>query len=145
MMRAGRAQPLVAEVEGLPVAALILFHAADRGWYLYGMSRALHREKMPNHLLQWEAIRFLRGRGYACYDLWGAPDAFAERDPLWGVLQFKLGFGGDIVRFAGAWDFAPSRLRYAAYHRILPRLLDITRFLARRRTRKLADSSRGIL
>jgi len=144
MMRSGRAQPLIAEVEGLPVAALVLFHFADRGWYLYGMSRSLHREKMPNHLLQWEAVRFLKERGCAHYDLWGAPDVFAESDPLWGVFQFKQGLGGTVVRFAGAWDFAPSPLRHAAYHRILPRLLDITRFFARRRIRRLADSTQEI-
>ncbi len=144
MMRSGRAQPLLAEVEELPVAALILFHFADRGWYLYGMSRALHREKMPNHLLQWEAVRWLKDRGYAYYDMWGAPDVIADSDPMWGVYQFKLGFGGAVTRYMGAWDFAPSAIRYAAYHRILPRLLDLTRILARRRTHSLADSTRGM-
>jgi lipid II:glycine glycyltransferase (peptidoglycan interpeptide bridge formation enzyme) len=144
MMRAGRAQPLIAEVENLPVAALILFHFADRGWYLYGMSRALHREKMPNHLLQWEAVRTLRRAGYAYYDLWGAPDTFAETDPMWGVFQFKQGFAGTVVRYAGAWDFPPAPFRYAAYHRILPRLLGLARILARRRTRRLAASSRSL-
>jgi peptidoglycan pentaglycine glycine transferase (the first glycine) len=143
MMRAGRARPLIAEVEGLPVAALILFHFAARGWYLYGMSRALHREKMPNHLLQWEAMRWLKHRGAAAYDLWGAPDAFNESDPMWGVFQFKTGFGGEVTRFAGAWDFAPSLVRYNAYHHVLPRLLDFTRILARRRTRKLANEPVG--
>ena len=54
MLRAGLAQPMIAEVDGLPVSALILFTFENRGWYFYGMSRAMHREKMPNHLLQWE-------------------------------------------------------------------------------------------
>ncbi len=144
MLQAGLAQPLIAEVDGLPVSALILFHFADRGWYFYGMSRALHREKMPNHLLQWEAIRWLRARGYAYYDLWGAPDEFAASDPMWGVFQFKLGLGGAVLRSAGAWDYPASPLRYGAYHRLLPRLLDITRFFSRHRTRRQADSTKGI-
>jgi peptidoglycan pentaglycine glycine transferase (the first glycine) len=144
MMRAGHAQPLIAEVEELPVAALILFHFADRGWYLYGMSRSLHRGKMPNHLLQWEAVRWLKRAGYSFYDLWGAPDVFAEDDPLWGVFQFKQGFGGQVVRYAGAWDHPSAPARYAAYHRILPRLLGLTRLLARRRTHRVADTTRGL-
>ncbi len=143
MMRADRARPLIAEVEGLPVAALILFYFAGRGWYLYGMSRALQREKMPNHLLQWEAMRWLKNRGCTAYDMWGAPDAFDESDSMWGVFQFKTGFGGEVTRFAGAWDFSPSPIRYTAYHRILPRILDFTRILARRRTRKLAGEPVG--
>jgi peptidoglycan pentaglycine glycine transferase (the first glycine) len=144
MLRAGRAQPLIAEVDGLPVSALILFHFAGRGWYFYGMSRSMHREKMPNHLLQWEAIRWLRARGCTDYDLWGAPDEFAENDPMWGVFQFKLGFGGEVMRSAGAWDYPASPARYAVYHHLLPRLLDVTRFFSRRRTRMQADSTRGI-
>jgi peptidoglycan pentaglycine glycine transferase (the first glycine) len=143
MVRADRARPLIAEVEDLPVAALILFHFAGRGWYLYGMSRALHREKMPNHLLQWEAMRWLKHHGCSAYDLWGAPDVFNDSDPMWGVFQFKTGFGGEVLRSAGAWDFAPSPLRYTAYHQILPRILDFTRILARRRTRKLASEPVG--
>ena len=144
MMHSGRAQPLIAEVEDLPVAALILFHFADRGWYMYGMSRALHREKMPNHLLQWETVRWLKNRGYTFYDMWGAPDEFSDSDPMRGVFQFKMGFGGEVIRSLGAWDFAPSPLRYTVYHRLLPRLLDITRLLARRRTSRQVDSTRGI-
>jgi peptidoglycan pentaglycine glycine transferase (the first glycine) len=143
MMRADRARPLIAEVEGLPVAALILFHFAGRGWYLFGMSRAVHREKMPNHLLQWEAKRWLKNRGCSTYDLWGAPDVFDASDPMWGVFQFKTGFGGEVVRSAGAWDFTSSPLRYSAYHQILPRILGFTRILARRRTRKLAGGPAG--
>ncbi|MBN1440223.1 MAG: peptidoglycan bridge formation glycyltransferase FemA/FemB family protein [Anaerolineales bacterium] len=143
MLRAGLAQPLIAEINDLAVAALILFQFASRGWYLFGMSRALHREKMPNHLLQWEAARWLKGQGCTHYDLWGAPDVFCDSDPLWGVFQFKLGFGGAVTRHIGAWDFAPSPLRYAAYHQILPRVLDVTRALARRRIRRQADSMKG--
>jgi peptidoglycan pentaglycine glycine transferase (the first glycine) len=141
MMQAGFAQALIAEAEGLPVAALILFRFAGRGWYFYGMSREMHREKMPNHLLQWEAVRWLRGHGAAQYDLWGAPDEFSATDPLWGVYTFKLGYGAEVVRHAGAWDFAPSPLRYAAYNTILPRALDLTRAVARRRTRMIAGNA----
>lgn len=141
LMRSGLAQPLVAEVEGTPVAALILFTFADRGWYFYGMSRDVYRERMPNHLLQWEAIRWLRTQGCSSYDFWGAPDIFSERDALWGVYKFKTGYGAATVRHIGAWDFAPSPLRYAMYHTLLPRMLDLTRAISRRRTRALADSS----
>jgi len=141
LLRAGMAQPLIAEMEGLPVAALVLFFFAGKGWYFHGMSRERHREKMPNYLLQWEAMRWLRGQGNQIYDLWGAPNTFTESDPMWGVYRFKLGFGAETVRHLGAWDFAPSPAVYHAYHRLLPRMLDITRALSRRRTRALADTA----
>ena len=53
-------KPLIAEVEGQPVAGLMLFFFAGRAWYLHGMSREAHRDKMPNYLLQWEAMRRAR-------------------------------------------------------------------------------------
>ena len=62
-MAAGLAQPLVAEVDGEPVGGLVIFRYARTAWYLYGMSREAHRDKMPNHLLQWCAIRWAKGQG----------------------------------------------------------------------------------
>src|SRR5690606_19788761 len=52
--------PLVAEVENEPVAAIFLFMFARRAYYVYGMSRNAHREKMPTYLLQWEAMRLAK-------------------------------------------------------------------------------------
>src|SRR5690606_17626789 len=75
-IQAGMAEPLIAEVEGVPAAALILFRFGHKAWYLYGMSLDLHREKMPNYLLQWEAVRRSKAAGCTVYDLWGAPDEF---------------------------------------------------------------------
>jgi len=126
-IEAGLAQPLVAEVKGEPVAALILFRFAGRAYYFYGMSRDLHREKMPNHLLQWEAMRWARAQGCAVYDMWGAPDSLSESDPMWGVYRFKQGFGGQFVQRIGAWDYPASRLLYWLYTVAMPRVLDLMR------------------
>ncbi len=56
------AEPLIAEVEGDAVAAIFVFYFASRAYYLYGMSREAHRDKMPNYLLQWEAIKRAKAR-----------------------------------------------------------------------------------
>jgi peptidoglycan pentaglycine glycine transferase (the first glycine) len=133
-MQAGLAQPLVAEVDGEPVGGLVVFRFGQTAWYLYGMSREAHREKMPNHLLQWHAIRWALSHGCTRYDFWGAPDEFVESDPLWGVWKFKEGFGGEVVRQVGAWDYAPSRLMYRLYTTLLPRVLDVMRRRGRQDT-----------
>jgi len=102
---------------------------AGRAWYMYGASRSIHREKMPNHLLQWEAMRWAQEQGCTVYDMWGAPDVLDESDPLWGVYRFKQGFGGEFVRHIGAWDFSVSRLGYWLYTGVMPRLLAATRWV----------------
>ena len=126
-MEKGMAEPLIAEVEGEAVAGVVIFRFAGRAWYLFGMSRPLHREKMPNHILQWEAMRRAKAAGCEVYDLWGAPDVFDESDPLWGVYRFKEGFRGTIVRHIGAWDLPVRKVSYGLYTRILPKVLDVMR------------------
>ncbi len=138
-IEAGLARPFIAEVEGEPVSALILFKFARTAWYMYGMSREAHREKMPNHLLQWEAMRWAKANGCETYDFWGAPDEFTEADPMWGVWKFKEGFGGHIARRIGAWDYAPSTLLYRLYTVILPRVLDVMRWRGKQQTRRTLE------
>jgi lipid II:glycine glycyltransferase (peptidoglycan interpeptide bridge formation enzyme) len=137
---AGRAHPcaeaLLAEVAGEAVAAIVVFYFADRAYYMYGMSRQAHREKMPNHLLQWEGMRRAKARGCKVYDLWGAPDNFNESDSMWGVFRFKEGLGGEVVRTLGAWDLPTSTFWYPVYTRLVPRLLDVMRARGRHKVRQ---------
>ena len=120
-------EPLIAEVNNQPVAAIFVFYFAGRAYYVYGMSRDAHREKMPTYLLQWEAMKRAKARGCTDYDLWGAPDVFDESDSMWGVYRFKEGLGGKVVRTLGAWDFAPNPFWYRMYSDIMPRVLDVMR------------------
>ena len=132
----GMCIPLLAEVENQVVAGLMLFAFADTAWYMYGMSREIHREKMPNYLLQWEAMRAAKEMGAKRYDLWGAPDKFDESDGMWGVFRFKEGLGARVVRTPGAWDFPTQPVIHQIYSRFLPRLLDILRKRGNERTRQ---------
>jgi len=128
-IEAGLAQPLIAEVEEEPVAMLIVYRFDERAYYIYGGSRTIHRDKMPNNLLQWEAIKWAKERGCTVYDMWGAPDELDESDPMWGVYRFKKGFGGRFVEHIGAWDYAPSRPIYWLYTVIMPHVLASMRWL----------------
>jgi peptidoglycan pentaglycine glycine transferase (the first glycine) len=132
------AVPLIAEFSGEPIAAVFIFGFSSRAYYLYGMSRENHREKMPNYLLQWEAIKLARDYGCLEYDLWGAPDEFNEMDPLWGVYRFKEGLGGMVVRTLGAWDFPVNPFLYKIYTKTLPGILNIMRMRGRTQIKKAA-------
>ncbi len=122
---ASKATLLLARVNNAPVAGLMLFHFGKTAWYLYGASDNKHRNLMPNHLLQWEAIRLAKAAGRHTYDMWGAPDVFDESDSMWGVYKFKLGFGGLTRQGLGAYDYPVHALKYQAYIKLLPRLLAI--------------------
>lgn len=118
---AGMAQPFLAEHCGSPLAAVIVVRFGPLALYMYGASNERERNRMPAYLLQWEAIRWARAQGCRTYDFWGAPDAFVESDPLWGVWRFKSGFEGEVVRHIGAWDYPARPLWYWLFHVALPR------------------------
>jgi lipid II:glycine glycyltransferase (peptidoglycan interpeptide bridge formation enzyme) len=117
-------QLLLAEYKDTPLAALIVFKHGNRAWYFYGASSDLHRDKMPNYLLQWEAIRWSKYQNCSEYDLWGVPDEnlatleanFARNNSsLWGVYRFKRGFGGELKRSSGPWDRVYNLYLYRLY------------------------------
>ena len=126
-MGAGLAHALIAEYEGEPIAHVILFHFGSTCWYFYGASGDRERQRMPNYILQWEAIKWAKAQGYANYDMWGAPDVFDDSDGMWGVYQFKRGFRGQVVRHIGAWDYAPRPWLYETYAKLAPRLMRFLR------------------
>jgi lipid II:glycine glycyltransferase (peptidoglycan interpeptide bridge formation enzyme) len=122
-------EPIIAEVNGMPVAAVVIFRFAGTAYYMHGMSFPVHRNKMPNYLLQWAAMRRSKEAGCERYDLWGAPEVFGERDPLWGVFRFKQGLAGEVVRTIGAYDYPVREIYYRLYARIVPRVLHFARNL----------------
>ncbi|HEY5903893.1 MAG TPA: peptidoglycan bridge formation glycyltransferase FemA/FemB family protein [Anaerolineales bacterium] len=124
---AGLAELLMAEYEGRPLAALMVFAHGPRAWYVYGASTDEERSRMPTYLLQWEAMRWARAHGCAEYDLWGVPDedeaaleaGFESRgDGLWGVYRFKRGFGGELRRAHQALDRVFNPALYRLYERL---------------------------
>jgi lipid II:glycine glycyltransferase (peptidoglycan interpeptide bridge formation enzyme) len=124
----GMAELLMAEYEGQPLAALMVFARGERAWYVYGASNDQERNRMPTYLLQWEAIRWAKSHGCEEYDLWGVPDEdeakleaeFESRhDGLWGVYRFKRGFGGTLKRAMQAVDRVYNPLLYWAYLKFL--------------------------
>ncbi len=115
---------LLADYKGKSLAGLMVFrHGAD-AYYLYGASSNEERNRMPTYAVQWAAMQWAKERGCIRYDLWGIPDADAEtleaefmkrNDGLWGVYRFKRGFGGDIVRSIGAFDYVYNGPLYQIY------------------------------
>ena len=124
---AGMAQPFIAEYKGEPIAAIIILHMGNRAIYMYGASTNKERKRMPNYLLQWEAMCWAKEHGYEIYDFWGAPNVFSEEDPLWGVWRFKSGFKGQVVRHIGAWDYPVRPFWYWVYMIVIPKYVDFLR------------------
>jgi len=119
-----RARLWLATYEDRPLAAVFACACGQKAWYMYGASSNQHRELMAPYAVQWAAMQWAKERGCTTYDLWGIPDyekseleaQFTGRsDGLWGVYRHKRGYGGEIVRYAGAFDYVYSKLLYGLY------------------------------
>ncbi len=115
---AARARLFIAEYAGTALAAILVTAVGDEAIYLYGASSNEQRERMPNHALHWVAIQWAKTRGCKRYDLWGlGATANADESSAHGLYQFKQGFGGTFVKYAGAREIIFSRFKYALYAR----------------------------
>ncbi len=121
---------VITSYAGQDLAGVMVFRHGSQAYYLYGASSNEERNRMPTFIGQWAAIRWAHDRGAMCYDLWGIPDAdeatleseFENRhDGLWGVYGFKRGWGGRVVRSAGAWDRVYNPPLNAIYEVLLRR------------------------
>ncbi|GAC1430650.1 MAG: hypothetical protein NVSMB65_04170 [Chloroflexota bacterium] len=101
---AARGALFLARHEGRLLAGILVSVFGPEAVYLFGASGNDDRHLMPNNLLQWEAMLWARARGATRYDMWGIPDTEAPDEPLRGVARFKEGWGGAVVRYAGAFD-----------------------------------------
>lgn len=109
---------LIAELDNKPLAAMFLVISAYRGSYLYGASSNNHRNYMPTYALQWEAIKISKEKGCKEYDMFGISPKADNSHPLHGLYKFKIGFGGDIFRSLGCWDYPLDDEKYNLYKSI---------------------------
>ncbi len=82
--------------------ALLAVRIGDRAWELYGGWSGAHGESRPFYLLKWRSLMGMKQRGVVRYDMWGLSDR--EGDDLAGIENFKLGFGGEVATWIGAYD-----------------------------------------
>ncbi len=90
-------------------------------WYSYGASADHKRELRPSNAVQWRMLVDAQEAGARVYDLRGISDALAESDPLFGLIRFKLGTGGEAVEYLGEWDYPLNPLLHKAFQLYLAR------------------------
>ena len=66
-----------------------------------------------SNAVQWQMIRDALAAGAHVYDLRGITDTLDSDDSHVGLIQFKVGTGGEAVEYAGEWDLPaqPGDLR----------------------------------
>lgn len=86
------------------LAATLWIRVGGHVWYSYGASADHGREVRPSNAIQWRMLTDAQESGAAVYDLRGVSDTLVSDDPLFGLIRFKLGTGGQVVEYVGEWD-----------------------------------------
>jgi lipid II:glycine glycyltransferase (peptidoglycan interpeptide bridge formation enzyme) len=105
----------LAHHEGDLVAATTWVRVGDHAWYSYGASTSAKREVRGSNAIQWRMITDALASGARVYDLRGITDTVDADDPHAGLIQFKVGTGGEAVEYLGEWDLPLNRLLYKAF------------------------------
>ena len=111
----------VARHDGDLVAATIAIRVGHHAWYSYGASSTEKREVRGSNAVQWAMIRDALAVGADVYDLRGITDTLDSDDAHVGLIQFKVGTGGEAVEYVGEWDLPLNRPLYKAFELYLRR------------------------
>jgi len=92
------------------IATALVASWGNKVTYLHGASDNQFRNVMAPYLLQWTIIRQAQAAGHRYYDFFGI-----DQKKWPGVTRFKLGFGGEVRRYAGTYDVVFRPISYRIY------------------------------
>lgn len=97
------------------VASTIWIRSGSHVWYSYGASSTEKRDVRGSNAIQWRMIQDAIGCRAGVYDLRGITETLDADDPHVGLIQFKVGTGGEAVEYAGEWDLPLRPLLYKGF------------------------------
>jgi lipid II:glycine glycyltransferase (peptidoglycan interpeptide bridge formation enzyme) len=103
------------------LAATTWVRVGGHVWYSYGASSTEGREHRGSNAVQWRMLTDAVAAGATVYDLRGISDTLDPDDHLFGLIQFKLGTGGEAVEHVGEWDYPLSPMLHKAFKLYLSR------------------------
>jgi lipid II:glycine glycyltransferase (peptidoglycan interpeptide bridge formation enzyme) len=124
--RAGEGQMFFAYHQGRVVAGAYALIFGAKSTYKDGASERERSAYGASHLLQWEVIRWAKGRGSFLHDLCGAPPSDKIHDkshPHHGLGQFKTSFNHQVTDYVGAYDIIVKPFAYKLWIRLVSRLV----------------------
>ncbi|GAB3810880.1 peptidoglycan bridge formation peptidyltransferase VanK-Sc [Tessaracoccus terricola] len=116
-----RMRVYLAEHEGDLVAATTMIVVGEHSWYSYGASTTAKRDVRGSNAVQWQMIRDAAAADCSVYDLRGITEGVGADDPEIGLIQFKVGTGGEAVAYLGEWDRPINPVLYLAFDQYMKR------------------------
>jgi peptidoglycan pentaglycine glycine transferase (the first glycine) len=81
----------------------------ENAYEMYGGCNEEGNVLRANYLMKWEAINYCKTIGKNFYDQWGAEEWYP------GLVQFKEGFGGNVVEYPPQFVYVYDKVAYSMY------------------------------
>jgi lipid II:glycine glycyltransferase (peptidoglycan interpeptide bridge formation enzyme) len=109
----------LAEHEGEAVAAKMLIRFGDWCWDMFGASSNNKRNLKPTYLLQYRCIQWAKEKGCSYFDFRTIPEVLEPGEEMWGVYEYKKGFGGFSRLNMPTQDYIYRPLIYNAWRKLV--------------------------
>lgn len=122
----GIGQLFFAYHEDTLVAGAYILAYGKKGTYKDGASVRDRKAYGASHLLQWEAIKWLKKRSVSSYDLCGTPPSDQVSDinhPYHGHGQFKRSFNPEVTDYVGAFEIPVSPIKSKLWSKYLEKIV----------------------
>jgi lipid II:glycine glycyltransferase (peptidoglycan interpeptide bridge formation enzyme) len=137
----GNAVLYLAEHDGEAIAAKMLIRFGDWCWDMLGASSNNKRNLKSTYLLQFRCIQWAQAKGCSYFDFRTIPEILEPGEEMWGVYEYKKGFGGFSRLNIPTQDFVYRPLIYTAWRRYVE--MKRARRHEERRTVELERAARG--
>jgi peptidoglycan pentaglycine glycine transferase (the first glycine) len=111
----GDAVLYLAEHEGEPIAAKMLIRFGEWCWDMFGATAETKRNLKAAYLLQYRCFLWAKEKGCSSFDFRTIPEILEPGEEMWGVYQYKQGFGGFSRLNMPTQDYVYRPLLYAAW------------------------------
>ena len=111
----------LAHHEGDLVAATTMVRVGEHAWYSYGASTTAKRDVRGSNAIQWQMMRDALAAGATTYDMRGITETLDADDSHVGLIQFKVGTGGEAVEYLGEWDLPLNRALHLGFTQYMRR------------------------
>lgn len=109
----------LAEHEGEAIAAKMLIRFGDWCWDMFGASSNNKRNLKPTYLLQYRCIQWAKSKGCSYFDFRTIPEVLEPGEEMWGVYEYKKGFGGFSRLNMPTQDYVYRPLIYNAWRKFV--------------------------
>lgn len=111
----GDAVLFLAEHEGEAIAAKMLIRFGDWCWDMFGASSNSKRNLKATYLLQYRCFEWAKSKGCSYFDFRTIPEILEPGEEMWGVYEYKKGFGGFSRLNIPTQDYVYRPLVYKAW------------------------------